>query len=124
MSTQSNRTFIQNYFAALSGTEKPAAMVNEYVDDAELKHHIELFEAAFPNYDLIADDIVAEADKVVVRATFRGTHKGKFFGIAPTGKEVSVSVMLIYRIAGGKIVEHWMNADQVSLMQQLGAIPA
>lgn len=124
MSTQSNRTFIQNYFAAMRGAEKSAAVVNEYVEDAELKHHIELFEAAFPNYELIADDIVAEADKVAVRATFRGTHKGEFFGIPATGKEVSVSLMLIYRIAGGKIVEHWVNADQLSLMQQLGAIPA
>ena len=124
MSNQSNRTFIQNYFTALSGTEKPAAVVNEYVDDAELKHHIELFEAAFPKYDLIADDIVAENDKVAVRATFQGTHKGDFFGIAPTGKEVTVSLMLIYRIANGKIVEHWMNADQLSLMKQLEAIPA
>jgi predicted ester cyclase len=68
--------------------------------------------------------MVAEDDKVAVRATFRGTQKGEFFGIPATGKEVTVSLMLIYRIANGKIVEHWMNADQLSLMQQLEAIPA
>ena len=124
MSTQTNSTFIQNYLAALSGKEKPAAVINKYVEDAELKHHIDLFEAAFPKYDLIADDMVAEGDKVAVRATFRGMHQGEFFGIAPTGKAVSIAVMLIYRIANGKIVEHWMNADQLSLMQQLGAMPA
>lgn len=123
MPTQTNRTVIQNYLAALSGKEKLAAIVNAYVDNAELRHHIELFEAAFPKYELIAEDMVAEDDKVAVRATFRGTHKGEFFGIAPTGKAVSVSLMLIYRIANGKIVEHWMNADQLSLMQQLEAIP-
>lgn len=92
--------------------------------DPDLKYHIQFFEAAFPRYELIADDMIAEGDKVAVRATFRGTHRGEFFGIDPTGKTVSIPVMLIYRIADGKIVEHWMNADQLSLMQQLGAIPA
>ena len=124
MSNQTNKTFMQNYFAALSGKDKPESVVNQYVDDAELKHHIELFEAAFPKYDLIAEDLVAEDDKVAVRATFRGTQTGEFYGIPATGKAVSVSLMLIYRIANGKIVEHWMNADQLSLMQQLEAIPA
>jgi predicted ester cyclase len=124
MTNQTNKTFVQNYFTALSGTAKPEAIVNQYVDDADLKHHIELFEAAFPRYELIAEDMVAEDDKVAVRATFRGTQTGEFFGIPATGKEVTVSLMLIYRIANGKIVEHWMNADQLSLMQQLEAIPA
>ncbi len=45
-------------------------------------------------------------------------------GIAPTGKQVAFSLMLIYRIADSKIVEHWMNADQLGLMQQLGVVPA
>jgi len=44
-------------------------------------------------------------------------------GIPATGKEATISVMLIYRIAGGKIVEHWMNADSLGLLQQLGAVP-
>jgi predicted ester cyclase len=61
---------------------------------------------------------------VAVRATFRGKHTDEFFGIPATDKDVSISLMLVYRIAGGKIVEHWMTADQVSLMQQLEAIPA
>lgn len=122
MSTQSNRTLIEAYFIALSGKPKPETVVNEYVTDPDLKQHIQFFEAAFPNYELIADDLVAEGDKVAVRATFRGTHRGDFMGIAPTGKAVSISLMLFYRIAEGKIAEHWMNADQLSLMQELGAI--
>jgi predicted ester cyclase len=40
--------------------------------------------------------------------------------ITPTGKQVTVSLMLLYRIADGKIVDHWMVADQLGLMQQLG----
>jgi predicted ester cyclase len=60
---------------------------------------------------------------VAVRTTFKGVHKGEFFGVAPTGKDVTMPITLIYRIAGGKIAEHWMNADLLGLMQQLGAAP-
>jgi predicted ester cyclase len=82
-----------------------------------------MFEAAFPGYDLEINDMVAEDDKVAIRATFHGTHRGEFQGIPPTGRDVSIPLMLIYRIASDRIVEHWMNADSLGLLQQLGAVP-
>jgi predicted ester cyclase len=121
--SEENKALIRRYFEALSGKDKPLEIVNIYVADKELKDHIVMFEAAFPRYQLIADDMVAEGDKVAVRATFKGNHKGELMGIAPTGKEVTVPLMLIYSIENGKIVEHWMNADQLGLMQQLGVVP-
>ncbi len=124
MSPEANKAFIRRYFEALSGKDKPATVVNRYVSDEELKHHIALYEAAFPSYQLIAEDMIAEGDKVVVRSTFRGTHKGDLMGIPPTGKQVTMPLILIYRIADDKIVEHWMQADALGLLQQLGAIPA
>ena len=123
MSTEDNKTFIRRYFEAISGKDKPSVVVNTYVTDEELQHHIALYEAAFPNYELLADDLIAEGDKVVVRSTFRGTHKGDLMGIAPTGKQVTVPVILIYRIADDKIAEHWMQVDALGMMQQLGVIP-
>ena len=123
MSPEENKAFIRRYFEALSGKDKPAAVVNRYVSDEELKHHIALYEAAFPSYQLIAEDMIAEGDKVVVRSTFRGTHKGDLMGIPPTGKQVTMPLILIYRIADDKIVEHWMQADALGLLQQLGVIP-
>jgi predicted ester cyclase len=123
MSTEDNKTFIRRYFEALSGKDKATAVVDRYVTDEELKHHIAFYEAAFPNYELIAEDMVAEGDKVVVRSTFRGTHKGDLMGIAPTGKQVTMPLILIYRLADDKIVEHWMQADALGMMQQLGVIP-
>ena len=123
MSTEDNKTFISRYFEALSGKDKATAAVNRYVTDEELKHHIALYEAAFPNYELIAENMIAEGDKVVVRSTFRGTHKGDLMGIAPTGKQVTMPLILIYRIADDKIVEHWMQADALGMLQQLGVIP-
>jgi predicted ester cyclase len=117
-----NRALVQRYFEALSGKDKPAEIVNIYVADEELKQHIEMFEAAFPHYQLIANVMIAEDDKVAVRATFKGVHKGDLMGIPPTGKEVAISLMLFYRIANGKIVEHRMVADQLGLMQQVGVV--
>ena len=125
MSAQENKAFIGRYLKALSGQDKPPEVVDQYVSDSDqgLKEHIAFFEAAFPRYELIADDMVAEGDKVTVRATFTGTHEGDLMGLAPTHKTATVPIMLIYRIADDKIVKHWMVADQMSLMQQLGAIP-
>jgi predicted ester cyclase len=77
----------------------------------------------FWTVQLIAEDMIAEGDKVVVRSTFRGTHKGDLMGIPPTGKQVTMPLILIYRIADDKIVEHWMQADALGLLQQLGVIP-
>jgi predicted ester cyclase len=79
---------------------------------------------AFPDLKATIDDTIAEGDKVVARATWSGTHKGEFMGIAPTGKSVSFGVFDIVRIAGGKFVEHWGQMDNLSMMQQLGVIPA
>jgi predicted ester cyclase len=124
MSVQENKQFVEQYLAAISGKPKPASLVERYVNDSELAHHIEMFEAAFPAYELVLEDLVGEGDKVAIRASFRGTHKGEIFGIPATNKQVSITLMLFYRIANGKIVEHWMNADSLGLLQQLGAVPA
>jgi predicted ester cyclase len=123
MSAPENKQLIEQYFAAISGHPKPPSLIEQYVDDHELAHHIQLFEAAFPAYTFVAQDALGEDDKVAVRATFCGTHQGEFYGIPATNKQVSISLMLIYRIANGKIVEHWMNADSLGLLQQLGAVP-
>ena len=123
MPPEENKALIRRYFEALSGKDKPAAVVNRYITDEELKHHIAQFEVVFPGYQLTAEDMIAEGDKVVVRSTFHGTHKGDWMGIPPTGKQVTMPLILIYRIADGKIAEHWMQADTLGLLQQLGAMP-
>ncbi len=79
---------------------------------------------AFPDLRFSVDDIVAEGDMVVTRLTVHGTHQGELLGIPPTGKQVAISAIEIFRIAEGKIVEQWVIADALGMMQQLGAIPA
>ena len=68
------------------------------------------------------EDIFASGDKVVVRITGRGIHRGEYEGVPPTGKRVSMSGIAIYRIAHGKIVEEWSQADRLDFLRQLGAV--
>ena len=86
------------------------------------RQSIAAFRAAFPDVHFTEDDILVDGDKVVVRWTFRGTHRGAFLGVAPTGKQVTFTGINIYRIANGKIVERWANEDAISLYQQLGLL--
>ena len=93
-------------------------------DREGVKQLTTMLRSAFPDFKATIDDIVAEGDKVVIRQTWSGSHKGEFMGIPPTGRSVSFGVIDIIRIADGKFVEHWGQMDSMSLMQQLGAIPA
>ncbi len=89
----------------------------------EMRGLLEVFYSAFPDLQHTFEDQIAEGDKVVTRITFRGTHRGEFQGIPPTGNEVAFPALDIDRFEDGKIVEHWANLDNLGLMQQLGVIP-
>jgi predicted ester cyclase len=71
----------------------------------------------------VAEDLIAEGDKVAYRCTFRATHRGELMGVPATGKVVRYTGISIARLAGGKFVEEWTQEDHLGLMQQLGAIP-
>ena len=80
----------------------------------------------FPDLQIVGEDQVAEADKVVTRWTFYGTNTGDFETPAPlpaTGKKVAFTGMNIYRFAGGKIVEEWFQEDTMGMLRQLGFMP-
>jgi steroid delta-isomerase-like uncharacterized protein len=81
------------------------------------------YRAAFSDLTCTVDQQVAEGDTVVTRWTARGTHDGELFGVAPTGKQATVTGISIERVVDGKIVEDHTNWDTFGLMQQLGAIP-
>jgi predicted ester cyclase len=79
--------------------------------------------AAFPDQHSTIDDQLAEGDKVATRATIRATHRGEFMGIAPTGKHVAFTGILISRVEEGKMAETWTYVDTLGLFQQLGTFP-
>jgi predicted ester cyclase len=117
--TIDSKQFIKDYVNAMTGNPKTADLINQYVSDPALKEHIRQAEAAFPRYELVAHQIVAEGNIVAVRGTFYGVHNGEFAGIPPTGKRVSGDLMLFYRISDGLIVEHWMQWDMKAVVDQL-----
>lgn len=88
-----------------------------------LKQLIGMYRTAFPDIELTIEDQVAEGDKVVTRWTGRGTHEGELQGIAPTGKQITVTGISTTRYAGGKIAEEWEIIDQLGMLQQLGVVP-
>lgn len=89
-----------------------------------LKEYFLTFRNAFPDLHLSIEDIVGEGDTISVRHTARGTHQGDLLGISPTGKQLTVTGMTFHRIINGKFVESWINSDSLSMMQQLGLVPA
>jgi steroid delta-isomerase-like uncharacterized protein len=77
---------------------------------------------AFPDLHVTVEDMIAEGDKVVGRNSVRGTHRGEYMGIKPTGKSVTYSEIFIFRIADGRIIETWGVVDVLTQMRQLGSI--
>jgi predicted ester cyclase len=122
MTTEQSRRFIQEYIAAIC-QEKSEATIDKYVADPHLKGHIIVFEAGIPNYQFIPKDIIAEENKVSVRFTATGEHKGDLFGVPASGNKVNVDGIIIYELSDNKIVNHWMQVDSVAIMQQIGAMP-
>ncbi len=123
MSAEENKTVVQRYLDAINGKPKPREVVDEYISDADavLKEHIAGYEAVLPCYALDPEDIFAEGDKVAVRFTLRAIYGGGFMDIPARGQEIATPGIIIYRVDGGKIVEHWLQLDNQTFMQQLSA---
>jgi steroid delta-isomerase-like uncharacterized protein len=78
---------------------------------------------AFPDTIHVIEDQIAEGDKVVTRLRGRGTFRGEILGLPPNGKVIEIAGISVHRVVGGKLVEHWAQADLLGFLQQLGAIP-
>jgi steroid delta-isomerase-like uncharacterized protein len=87
------------------------------------KHAIAMYRTVFPDLRFTMEEMIAEGDRVVVRWTTRGTHRGVLMGIPPTGKQVVVTGISILRMAHRKIAEHRLNWDTLGMLQQLGVVP-
>ncbi len=77
--------------------------------------------SAFPDFRISIEEQIAEADLVATRVTFRGTHLGEYRGIAATGRRIEYTGIALDRIADGKVVEMWHQADESGLLDQIRA---
>ena len=117
-----NKEFIIRYINALSGVVKTRELMEQYITDEELLGHIAFFDTVFPRYEMFMDEITAEGNRVVVRARAKGVHEGEFNGIQPTHRNIEFPFVVSYEIENGKIVHHWLMADQMAVMEQLGVM--
>jgi predicted ester cyclase len=138
MSTEENKAVVRRFFEELLSTDN-LALADEILspdfrlyfagspDPMDLKRYKDFLaarRATFPDRRFAVEDMIAEGDKVSARFTMRGTHNGELRGIAPSGREVTMSGIDIIRLKKGKMVEDRVEVDQLGMMQQLGVIPS
>lgn len=141
MSTETNKAIVQRYLEQVWNERRRELFEEFYVENVVLhstgapsgpglgpglegiKTAYDRLLNAFPDIQITNDDVIAEGDKVVARWTLRGTHQGELRGIPATGKQVTQSGISIFCLDNARIVEVWVQADNMSLMQQLGVIP-
>jgi steroid delta-isomerase-like uncharacterized protein len=92
-------------------------------DPATVKHHVAEWVNSFPDLRFEVEELLADGDRVVSRCVMHGAHKADWHGIAPTGREVTIRMMVIHRIADGQIAEDWVLVESLGFFQQLGLIP-
>ena len=138
MSSEENKAIFRRYVEEV-GNEGRLELADEIFDrylahqadgsvlergPEDVKRFMGEFRQAFPDFHSTVEDQIAEGDKVATRWTMRGTHKGEFRGMPPTGNKLEITGIGIFRFSEGKVVESWDNFDQLGMMRQLGAIPS
>jgi predicted ester cyclase len=98
----------------------PASIETATLDSAAWVEFLGGFTEGFPDLQVIIEDSVADDRLCAQRIRFEGTHTGVFQGLPPTNRKVQFSGIEVNRMVDGKVAEHWVEMDQVSLMQQLG----
>jgi steroid delta-isomerase-like uncharacterized protein len=131
-----NMALVRRYFEqVLSGgdvTLVPELFADDYIGhdpslpsllgSAGVAIHAVATRVAFPDQRVTVDDTFAAGDEVAVRFTVHGTHLGSLLDVAPTGRQVEVQGIAIYRVAGGQIAEGWVGFDLLGLLGQLGLL--
>lgn len=115
------RAVVERYVAEVLNAGAPDTL-RELVADPSLRQRVAAFGTAFPDLEVSTHLLLAEADLVAGHFTGRGTHRGPFNGVPPTGRRWDARCTAIYRVAAGQIVEAWVMWDHLALMEQLGAI--
>jgi len=138
MSTEENKALVRRIFAEGVNQNNPS-VIDEllapnfviYDPPPGFPHNREgfrqlfaTFRTAFPDLHMTFEAEFADGEYVIHRGYATGTHKGEFQGNPPTGKQVKVNVIHIWRVVNGKAVENWVQLDLLGLMQQLDVVPA
>jgi len=130
MSLEENKSIVRRWIEAYNkrNLDFDEFIAPDYVDHTNkvdrdgLKQLFAMGFKGFPDWHETIEDIIAEGDKVWVRLSYTGTHKGEFMGLPPTGKKITSKAVDIYRIVNGKLAEYWNVTDNINIFKQIGAI--
>ena len=114
-----NDAYLDQHFTSQYVYHGPSADLDK---DAFIEFHNAML-ATFPDARMTVLDQVAEGDKVTTRWELQGTHRGEALGIAPTGRRVAITGIIISRFEGGKVAEEWEESDMLGLMEQIATVP-
>jgi steroid delta-isomerase-like uncharacterized protein len=138
MNTESNKAIVRRYFEEVFNAKQLDCVGELFVLDAiyslaglpepvrgsaAIQGAAAGFLAGVPDLHMTIESLFSEADQVAVRYTGRGTHLGDLMGIPPTGNQIVLPGIAMYRVADGRIVAGWDSADIVALLAQIGALP-
>jgi len=87
-----------------------------------MKHHVKDWLDSFPDIHFTIEQMLAEGDRVMTQCYALGTHTATWLGIPATGRIIKIQMILVHRIAGGRIVEDWVLVDSLGVFQQLGLV--
>lgn len=134
MSEEQNKAMVRRFFEEVWNQGKddvvdeifaPTLIFNgQSITREALKRAFAGRRAAFSDIHVTVEDQVAEGEKVSTRRTWRATHRGPYRGVAPTGKQVTWTQISVVRFSQGRVVEDWAVGDELSILQQLGALSA
>jgi steroid delta-isomerase-like uncharacterized protein len=100
-----------------------AALPEAMIGPEAAKATISGYRTAFPDLRITIEEQIADDQRVATRWSAKGTHEGDLMGMAPTGKQSTVTGITIDRIVNGRIAESWTNWDTLGMLQQLGVVP-
>jgi steroid delta-isomerase-like uncharacterized protein len=137
--SEENKALLRRWFEEVWNKRRPEAIDEMFAADglahglsddeakplrgpAEFKPFHAVFCGAFPDIEVVAEDMIAEGDMVAARCSVRGKHTGDHLGVAASNASVQFTGMAIVRIKDGMIVEGWNNFDFMKMNKQIGAI--
>jgi predicted ester cyclase len=135
MSAEGHRDVIRRLYAAIDANDHAGldgVLAPDYrchmggggpMDREGFKQFVAAFVSALPDIRHTVDDTLVEGDRGALRLRVQGTQRGELMGIPPTGKQVTINAINVMHFREGKIAEHWIEADILGLLQQLGAVP-
>jgi steroid delta-isomerase-like uncharacterized protein len=127
---ESNKDLVRRFYREAINQRDPGAckrlLSEDFIHNGEARGRegqrqaVDYFLAAFPDLHHTIELILAEDDLVAARQRWRGTHRGEFLGVEPTGRQIEFTSTAVLRVRDGLIAQAWDEMDAAGVLKQLG----